>query len=123
MKVEEKANEYAESFRLKLEEKGWFDSIKYHFTAGYNYATNPTTTEILQEGDWTKCEKFSEWVLLREIEGDQNFGDFDFDLFKRYNGCTTFINGTGLVGGEHLDSSKIEYKEFKNRAINTFKTK
>ena len=125
MKVEEKAKElYPE---LDVIPNG----LDYHkndlniycqmaFVDGYNYANQPTTTETLQEGDWTKCEKFSEWVALDEIEGAKIFDGCDFDLFNKYAGNRKYNDGKLYYWkGENF----LPYQEFKQRAENTFKTK
>jgi len=131
MKVEEKAKElYPE---LDVIPNG----LDYHkndlniycqmaFVDGYNYANQPTTTETLQEGDWTKCEKFSEWVALFEFEGsNSSFDQFWRDEFNEFNGEVKATDGINLDGillwgkGENF----LPYQEFKQRAENTFKTK
>lgn len=122
MKVEEKANEYA----ICKSSSGVFQKAHIDdFIAGAEWMKeqlSPTTTETLQEGDWTKCEKFSEWVSLFEIEneGGQNYGDSDFDYFKEHDGFIYLIDNILLWGkGENF----LPYQEFKQRAENTFKTK
>jgi len=82
------------------------------------YATHPTTTETLQEGDWTKCEKFSEWVALFEIEG---CGSYFENKYDQYNGEIECNNSISLMWGK--GENFLPYQEFKQRSENTFKTK
>ena len=110
MKVEEKESDWDESYR----------DVSQHKTV------KPTTTLTLQEGDYTKCEKFSEWVALFVFEGsNSSFDQFWRDEFNEFNGEVKATDGINLDGillwgkGENF----LPYQEFKSRAINTFKTK
>lgn len=122
MKVEEKANEYA----IGKSSSGVFQKAHIDdFIAGAEWMKEqlvPETTLILTEGDWTKCDKFSEWVSLLEIEGCSVYFE---DKYDAYEGVfKAFFNKEGNGGlnwgkGENF----LPYQEFKNRAENTFKTK
>lgn len=93
------------------------EGCEYECTKG---GTQPKSCETLQEGDWTKCEKFSEWVALNEIEGMRVFDGYDFDLFNKSDGKIKLTDQEFIVGkGENF----LPYQEFKSRAENTFKTK
>jgi len=95
------------------------EGCEYECTKG---GTQPKSCETLQEGDWTKCEKFSEWVSLLEIEGCSLFFEDKYDTYKGM--FKSFFNKEGNGGlnwgkGENF----LPYQEFKQRAENTFKTK
>jgi len=99
------------------------EGCEYECTKG---GTQPKSCETLQEGDYTKCEKFSEWVALFEFEGsNSSFDQFWRDEFNEFNGEVKATDGINLDGillwgkGENF----LPYQEFKSRAINTFKTK
>jgi hypothetical protein len=136
MKVEEKKSRFKptqEVFRLTLEELGFANHKPSQMTnsdywmctstAMKNYAnqfTPTTTTSTLQEGDWTKCEKFSEWVAILEAHGDKTFDSNDFYQYTENGGYFNFkVGGLYWGKGENL----LPYQEFKSRAENTFKTK
>ena len=118
MKVEDKANEYA----IGKSSSGVFQKAHIDdFIAGAEWMKeqlSPTTTEILQEGDWTKCEKFSEWVVLFEIEGCST--SFE-DKYAQYNGEIECNDSISLMWGK--GENFLPYQEFKQRAENTFKNK
>ena len=99
------------------------EGCEYECTKG---GTQPKSCETLQEGDWTKCEKFSEWVALFEIESSiSSFDTFWRDEFTLFNGDVKTADGKNMDGillwgkGENF----LPYQEFKQRAENTFKTK
>lgn len=131
MKVEEKAEQHSrEAWGIHFDEKLPDPAIKFtvgeisisDFIAGYNYATQPTTTETLQEGDWTKCDKFSEWISLLEIEGMKYFNSIDdFTLYQKHKGELKSTKEPMLLWGK--GENFLPYQEFKQRAENTFKNK
>ena len=91
------------------------EGCEYECTKG---GTQPKSCETLQEGDWTKCEKFSEWVALFEIEG---CGAYFENKYDQYNGEVECNNSISLMWGK--GENFLPYQEFKQRAENTFKTK
>jgi len=108
------------------ENNGVFEVGTQNLKRWLERAKQPTTTLTLQEGDYTKCEKFSEWVALFEFEGsNSSFDQFWRDEFNEFNGEVKATDGINLDGillwgkGENF----LPYQEFKSRAINTFKTK
>ena len=125
MKVEEKAEaeQKAREYAISKSSSSVFQEAHFRdWMSGYNYAIQPITTETLQEGDWTKCEKFSEWVSLLEIEGMKHFNSIDdFTIYKKYNGELKSTKEPMLLWGK--GENFLPYQEFKQRAENTFKTK
>ena len=110
--VEEIARLYADQFMptTTTETMQCDEGCEYHCTKG----------ETLQEGDWTKCQKFSEWVSLLEIDGITRFDESDFDFFNKYDGRLKFSDERIYYS---IAENFLPYQEFKKRAENTFKTK
>jgi hypothetical protein len=125
MKVEEIAQYVIDNRFSKSENDKVTDSELYHFLVdSINELSTQPTTETLQEGDWTKCEKFSEWVALWEIESNfYGAEDCYNEYFNQFDGCIKFLPKTITYGdliwgkGENF----LPYQEFKSRAENTFK--
>ena len=114
---EKLAEEYAESFRYKIQEDGWKEEIKKHFIAGWE-AKEASMGEADRESELVEeiLQKF-EQIGIDTSEWEYKFGDGNFaaDFIKL--GVQSYLDSlnspltkseASIVGGEVVGLTSIE---------------
>jgi len=74
---------------------------------------------VLNHLSWTKCESYSQWIALKEIEGESNFNTEDFYTYEKTGGKVGFWKNSDMKTLKNLknsdefnDSNFINYHVF-----------
>jgi hypothetical protein len=71
-KLEEKAKEYAEGFRLKVDDGSWYQQKVQDFIAGYGEGFNDKKQLLIEFSDWLREDDMSKYsVGFKDTDGNK----------------------------------------------------